>query len=59
MKFGEVYLFWDALTRSRTDGALVRLVTPVPDQSSIGEADAELQDFIADFRGVLNHFGPN
>jgi len=23
------YLFWDALTRNRTDGALVRLITPV------------------------------
>ena len=24
------YLFWDALTRHRTDGALVRLITPLP-----------------------------
>ena len=23
------YLFWDALTRNRTDGALVRLIVPV------------------------------
>ncbi len=24
------YLFWDSLTRRRTDGALVRVITPIP-----------------------------
>jgi exosortase D (VPLPA-CTERM-specific) len=38
------YLFWDSLTRHRTDGALVRLVTPIA--GDIAEADARLKDFL-------------
>ena len=39
------YIFWDALTRNRTDGALVRLTAFVPDSSDLGEADKLLTDF--------------
>lgn len=39
------YLFWDSLTRRRTDGALVRLVLPVPDAEGLQHADAELIKF--------------
>lgn len=39
------YLFWDALTRSRTDGALVRFVTNVDAGRSIEDADNDLRDF--------------
>lgn len=40
------YLFWDALTMNRTDGALVRLTTLAPKGEDIAAADARLQDFL-------------
>lgn len=39
------YLFWDALTRNRTDGSLVRLTAFVPPGSPIENADSQLADF--------------
>jgi len=39
------YLFWDGLTRHRTDGALVRLVAALPTSSSEAQVDAQLQRF--------------
>jgi EpsI family protein len=39
------YIFWDALTRNRTDGALVRLTAPVPSSRDMAEADELLADF--------------
>jgi exosortase D (VPLPA-CTERM-specific) len=38
------YLFWDSLTRNRSDGALVRLITPLP-RGDAARADAVLQEF--------------
>lgn len=40
------YIFWDALTRNRTDGALVRVTTFVPDIEHMPAADARLEAFI-------------
>jgi exosortase D (VPLPA-CTERM-specific) len=37
------FLFWDSLTRNRTDGALVRLITPVGAATTDG--DTVLQEF--------------
>ena len=48
------FLFWDALTRNRTDGALVRLVTAIPPGQSISKADARLAAFA---RAVSPHLG--
>jgi exosortase D (VPLPA-CTERM-specific) len=39
-------IFWDSLTRQRTDGALVRMITPVDPLGGIEEADARLSDFL-------------
>jgi exosortase D (VPLPA-CTERM-specific) len=39
------YIFVDALTRHRTDGALVRLITPLRPGEDIGIADRRLQSF--------------
>jgi len=39
------YLFWDALTRNRTDGALVRLVTYVRPGEDLAKADRRLVAF--------------
>jgi EpsI family protein len=37
---------WDALTRGRTDGALVRLVTPMAPGESVRAAEARLAGFL-------------
>lgn len=41
------FLFWDALTRNRTDGALVRLTTTVQPGQDLAKADASLSAFAA------------
>jgi exosortase D (VPLPA-CTERM-specific) len=40
------FLFWDAVTMNRTDGSLVRLVTPVRDQAEIEAADGRMEEFL-------------
>lgn len=40
------YIFWDSLTRRRTDGALVRLVAPVPESGAVAATDEQLADFM-------------
>jgi len=42
------YIFWDGLTRSRTDGALVRLVTPIVRGESEAIAERRLQRLLRD-----------
>lgn len=54
----KIYNFWDALTRQRTDGALVRLVTPVYSGEAVEDADARLLSFTRDIVPVLNEFLP-
>ncbi|MGO9935094.1 MAG: VPLPA-CTERM-specific exosortase XrtD [Steroidobacteraceae bacterium] len=53
------YLFWDALTRHRTDGAMVRLITPLPAGSSEAEADRRLTDLASRVERELPRFVPN
>lgn len=52
------YLFWDALTRQRTDGALVRLTTIVPPGQDISESDRLLQSFARDVNTELGKYIP-
>ncbi|MGA1824621.1 MAG: VPLPA-CTERM-specific exosortase XrtD [bacterium] len=42
----KIFTFWDALTKHRTDGALVRVITPVYKFEKIERAEARLQGFI-------------
>jgi exosortase D (VPLPA-CTERM-specific) len=53
------YLFWDGLTRNRTDGALVRLVVSLPPGGSVESADRELTEFAAAATSTLSPFIPN
>jgi len=39
------FIFWDALTRNRSDGALVRLVTPINPGEEVADADQRLSAF--------------
>ncbi len=52
------YLFWDALTRQRTDGALVRLTALVRPGQDVAEADKLLQNFAKDTSAELEKFIP-
>lgn len=52
------FLFWDALTRNRTDGSLVRLTTFVPPGGSLDEADQRLAVFARAATPQLSAFVP-
>lgn len=54
----KLYVFWDALTRRRTDGALVRLITPVYRDEDLQDADARLQAFTRELVPVLSKYIP-
>jgi len=53
------YLFWDALTRNRSDGALVRLTTMVNPGEDLDEADRRLEDFARQVIDTLNEYVPD
>lgn len=52
------YLFWDALTRNRTDGSLVRLTTFVKPGDDLEKADKTLSDFARQANPQLKAFIP-
>ncbi|MGB5750760.1 MAG: exosortase C-terminal domain/associated protein EpsI, partial [Desulfobacterales bacterium] len=54
----KLYNFWDALTRQRTDGALVRVITPVYDNEELADAEKRLQSFTQAIVPVLAEFLP-
>ncbi len=50
----KLYTFWDALTKHRTDGALVRAITPVYPGEGIGLCEDRLQTFVRLTVPILN-----
>jgi exosortase D (VPLPA-CTERM-specific) len=54
----KVYLLADAIFENRTDGALVRITTPIYSGEIEADADKRLQGFIRDFVPTLNHYLP-
>ncbi len=52
------YLFWDALTKNRTDGALVRLTTVIPEGEDESLSDRRLAAFIKEARPLLDRYIP-
>jgi EpsI family protein len=54
----KIFAFWDALTRQRTDGALVRLITPVYESEKLKDAEARLQAFTREIVPVLAEYIP-
>jgi exosortase D (VPLPA-CTERM-specific) len=53
------FLFWDALTRNRTDGALVRLTTMLRPGEDTAKADTRLTAFARQVEGTLTAYVPN
>jgi len=55
----KIFAFWDALTRQRTDGAMVRVITPVHGLEELEEAEKRLQGFTREIVPVLGEFLPD
>jgi exosortase D (VPLPA-CTERM-specific) len=53
------YLLLDAITRNRTDGALVRLVTPLQQGADLAKADEMLAGFIRKIEPNLRDYIPD
>jgi exosortase D (VPLPA-CTERM-specific) len=53
------YLFWDALTAHRTDGAMVRIITPLSASTPVADADRRVTDVISKMAPQLTRFVPN
>jgi exosortase D (VPLPA-CTERM-specific) len=52
------YLFWDALTRNRTDGALVRFVANLPSNANEAEVDARIMRLASAIEPKLGRYVP-
>lgn len=53
------YNFWDALTRQRTDGSLVRIITPVYPGEELTDANQRLLEFTKEISPVLTGYLPD
>ncbi|MEM7082655.1 MAG: VPLPA-CTERM-specific exosortase XrtD [Pseudomonadota bacterium] len=53
------YLFWDSLTRKRTDGALMRLIVSVPEGTDLAEQENRLQQFMRESYAPLVEYVPD
>jgi EpsI family protein len=53
------YLFWDAFTKHRTDGALVRFVAALPAGADEAQADARIMSLAARIEPTLARYVPN
>ncbi len=53
------FLFWDALTRNRTDGALVRFTTVISDRESLDTAEDRLVKFMQTAVPQLDKYIPD
>lgn len=54
----KIFAFWDALTKHRTDGALVRIVTDVDEYETIEQAQERLQAFTQLIIPLLEEYIP-
>ncbi len=54
----KIFAFWDALTKQRTDGALVRVITLIYQDEDIKAAENRAQKFILEIAPVLDEYLP-
>lgn len=52
------YLLWDSIAKGRTDGAMVRVTTPVFPHESVEQADARAQKLIRESQTLLQSYVP-
>ncbi len=53
------FVFWDALTRNRTDAALVRVITSLRPGESIADADSRLIAFVKTLNPYISDYVPD
>lgn len=53
------FVFWDALTKNRTDGALIRLTIPIGPGQDLDALEGALQKFTRDVRELLPKYIPS
>lgn len=53
------FIFEDAMTRNRTDGALIRLIVPIPSGASEAESDRDLTKFTGLLTQQLGRYVPD
>jgi EpsI family protein len=53
------YMFFDSITRRRTDGALVRIEMVVPPGQTVDEAQAVMDAFTMELMKILPEYVPN
>jgi exosortase D (VPLPA-CTERM-specific) len=53
------YLFWDGMTRNRTDGALIRLTAFVQNPDTLSDADNSLKEFMYDVYPYITDYVPD
>ena len=56
MKF---WLIFDAVARKRSDGAMVRVISPIDNNAGVEAADEKLQRFIGKIEGFLPEYVPH
>ena len=54
----KIYTFWDPLTRRRTDGALVRVMTGIGRDETLNDADVRLRTFLLKVTPLLDEYIP-
>lgn len=54
----KLYSFWDALIRQRTDGALVRIITPVGENENPAAAEERLNGFVKLMNPIIEQYIP-
>ncbi len=55
----KIFNLWDALTKQRTDGGLVRLITPVYPDEELEDADARMVSFMTELVPEMARYFPN
>jgi EpsI family protein len=53
------FLFWDSLTRHRSDGAMIRLITPVDVSANVSDADQRMSDLLARIAPAVTAYVPD
>ncbi|MDH5388270.1 MAG: VPLPA-CTERM-specific exosortase XrtD [Gammaproteobacteria bacterium] len=53
------YFFIDSIQKQRTDGALIRLTTVVPQGKSMDAADKRLTDFVSKISPIISEYVPD
>lgn len=55
----KLYVLWDAMTRQRTDGALIRLTTPIQQNETDHSAEQRLIRFAQNMNPILTRYVPD